>query len=91
MDIVEMLRMCNDRISNEAAAEIERLRLLLIRKSEALAIVASPSMWRVYTAKAAHQSRKGHGDVKTIIWKGAAEFADPMAWAKRESEATDAN
>ena len=27
MDIVEMLRMCNDNISNEAAATIERLRL----------------------------------------------------------------
>ncbi len=65
-----------------AAAQIRRLRLLCIRKSEALAIVASPSMWHVLT----HWD-----DVKGFHWNGESGFADPMAWAKMESEATDAN
>ncbi len=74
----------NDSLAAQAANEIRRLRLLCIRKSEALAIVASPSMWE----------RRWTDDIrsgKTFVWNGAAEFADPIAFAKRESEATDAN
>ncbi len=62
-------------------AEIDRLRLLLIRKSEALAIVASPSMWDRYLV---------HTKL-CFEWLGTDDFWDPMAFAKRESEATDAN
>ena len=54
--------------------------LLLIRKSEALAIVASPRMWTRYII----------GDDRRHAWCGIGTFEDPMAWAKREAEATEA-
>lgn len=57
-----------------------RLRLLAIRKNEALSIVADPAMW----------SKVRYGDDPWFLkWNGAGEFADPMAWAKREAAAEE--
>lgn len=86
-DILEYLESADCRFGHceRAAAEIRRLRLLLIRKSEALAIVASPSMWSVHVT----QKNKTAPKNRLRIWQGTAEFADPMAWAKREAEAEE--
>lgn len=56
---------------------ITDLKLLLIRKSEALAVFADPNMWQ--------PSRVGAG--MYWLWLGENE---PVAFAKREAEATEA-
>lgn len=58
----------------ELISRLAEAKLLLIRKSEALAVFASPAMWE-------------HEDV--YEWLGDAEYRDPMAFAKREAEATE--
>lgn len=58
----------------DAADEIRRLRLLL-------AIVADPKMWGRINSAAT--------DGFAYYWRGTAEFADPMAWAKREAAAEE--
>ncbi len=64
----------------ELLAEIDRLQLLVVRKSEALAIVASPSMWDTLLVD---------DEPTSYEWCGTVEFADPMAWAAREAAATE--
>lgn len=59
-------------------AELDRLRLLLIRKNEALSVFASPVMWITATAFGPRME-----------WNGDNEYRNPMAFARREAEATE--
>lgn len=61
------------------AAEVERLQMLLIRKSEALSVFASPAMWILPPALlGAH------------VWNGTNEHGNPTAFAALEAAATEA-
>lgn len=66
--------------ATELEAEINRLKLLLIRKNEALGLFGDPEMW----------NERIHGDNDSeMIWFGANSYADPIAFAKREASATE--
>lgn len=59
--------------------QLQALQLLLIRKSEALAVFADQRAWKLWT----------EGDMEFVRWNGADECRDPMAFAARERDATE--
>jgi hypothetical protein len=64
------------------ASEVHRQEMLLIRKSEALAIFASPRQWL--------KSSTLYSGYWNFLWNGDNDCRDPMAFARRESDAEDA-
>lgn len=67
-----------------AIAEIERLKSLLVRKTEALDVFASQCMWVRY-----RRTTEDTVECNVIEWNGADRCANPMTFAAAERDADE--